>query len=348
MKRCIGVTVAACVCMALPAVASASTKTVYPGGPVKFQNSIGKSFGAGVDNFLINRVTINVGDTVVWNGKAIGSGFHTIDFPKQGGPAVPLILPTGKKVSGELDAAGTPFWFNGQNQLGFNPALLAGSKGGTYNGSKRIDSGLPLKPSDFKLKFTKAGTYKYFCDVHPGMVGVVVVKPKGQSVPTAKADAKTLAKEEAAYVASARQFVKTTITGPNVSLGKAGANGLELFAMLPSKLTVANGTTVTFSMSAGTREVHTAAFGPTAYVNKLADEFGSGIVFPGQAVYPSDPVVTLNATSHGNGFANTGVLDQSSATPLPPKATIQFTQPGTYDFICLVHPFMHGQVVVTP
>lgn len=350
MKRSIVVIVAACVCMALPAVASASTKTVYPGGPVKFQGAIQKLSG-GVDSFMINRVTINVGDTVVWNGKARGGGFHTVDFPKKGGPDVPLILKTGKTVTGVNDAAGLPFWFNGKvPELGFNPALLPSSNGGTYNGSKRIDSGLPLKPTDFKLKFTKPGVFKYFCDVHPGMVGFVVVKPKGQTIPTAKDDAKTLAKEQAAYVAGAKQLNKTTITGPNVSLGKAGANGLELFAMLPSKLTVANGTTVTFSMSKGTREVHTAAFGPSAYVNTLAQAFGSNVVFPGDSVYSSDPPGTVaeSLTSHGNGFANTGVLDQDSTTPQPSSATIKFTQPGTYNFICLVHPFMHGTVVVTP
>ena len=54
----------------------------------------------------------------------------------------------------------------------------------------------------------------------------------------------------------------------------------------------------------------------------------------------------LDPTSHGNGFANVGALDRDSGTPLPPSGTIKFTQPGTYQFICLIHPFMHGTVVV--
>ena len=49
------------------------------------------------------------------------------------------------------------------------------------------------------MKFTKAGIYKYFCNVHPGMVGFVVVKPKGQKIPTAKQDAATLNAAETAY-----------------------------------------------------------------------------------------------------------------------------------------------------
>ena len=54
----------------------------------------------------------------------------------------------------------------------------------------------------------------------------------------------------------------------------------------------------------------------------------------------------LDQTSHGNGFANTGVLDQDSPTPPASSATITFNAPGTYHFICLIHPFMHGTVVV--
>jgi plastocyanin len=344
--------VVACAMTALPAAASATTKTVYAGGPVKWQNTIGTKYGAGVDNFLINRVTVNVGDTVVWDAKSRASGFHTIDFPAKGGSDLPLILPTGNKVTGVNDAAGNPFWFNNVvPALGFNPALFAASKGGTYNGSKRIDSGLPVgKPSDFKLKFTKPGVYKYFCDVHVGMIGYVVVLPKGKAIPSAAADKATLASEEAAYVAQAKKLDKTKITGPNVSLGKAGANGLEIFAMFPNTLRVKTGTTVTFAMSKGTREVHTATFGPGPYINALANAFASSQVFPGNALNPSDPpgTITLNPTSHGNGFANVGGLDRDPTTPLPASGTIKFTAPGTYHFICLVHPFMHGTVVVTP
>ena len=345
--------IVACATLALPALAAANSKTVLSGGPLKFQNQIGKQFSTGVDAFMIPKVTINVGDTVVWDGKTRQNGFHSIDFPKKGGKPLPLILPTGKTVTGVLDFANNPFWFDGKvPELGFNPALFAPSTGGTYNGSKAIDSGLPVqqKVADFKLKFTKAGTYKYYCNVHPGMVGVVVVLAKGKKVPSARDDAKTLAKSETAYIAGSKKLVKTKPTGANVDVGAVGANGLELFAMSPTKLTVKTGTTVKFSMAKRTREVHTATFGPSGYVNALANAFATAPTFPGNAIYPSDPpgTVTLNQTSHGNGFANTGAMDDDKATPLPSSGTIKFTQPGTYNFICLVHPFMHGTVVVTP
>jgi plastocyanin len=49
---------------------------------------------------------------------------------------------------------------------------------------------------------------------------------------------------------------------------------------------------------------------------------------------------------HGNGFWNSGVLDGSSATPLPNSSKVTFGAPGTYNFYCLIHPFMKGSVVV--
>ena len=96
MQRRFGAFAIVCASLALPATAAAASKTVYPGGPVKFQNNVIGKVGAGVDNFLINRVTINVGDTVVWNGKARFNGFHTVDFPAKGGKPLPLIIPDGQ------------------------------------------------------------------------------------------------------------------------------------------------------------------------------------------------------------------------------------------------------------
>ena len=120
--------------------------------------------------------------------------------------------------------------------------------------------------------------------------------------------------------------------------------------MFPGKLTVKTGTTVTFSMSKDTREVHTATFGPVSYLKRpgATRSQRSGTV-PGNAA--STRVTRpgrsqLNATSHGNGFANIGALDRDSDNAAHGVRQIKFTQAGTYHFICLIHPFMHGTVVV--
>jgi plastocyanin len=233
--------------------------------------------------------------------------------------------------------------------VGFNPALFGPSGGHVYNGTSRIDSGIPLgKPHNFAVTFTKPGVYKFYCDVHYGMVGYVVVKPKGQTVPTAAQDAATLSAEEAAYTAEARRVDKTKTPADSVSLGASGPGGLEVFAMFPAVLHVNAGTTVTFSMSKHTRENHTASFGPVSYLKPLAQSFTSPVP-AAQAVYPSDPPghIVVTPTSHGNGFASVGALNRDPATPQTQSSgTITFTTPGTYHFICLIHPFMHGTIIV--
>ena len=71
-----------------------------------------------------------------------------------------------------------------------------------------------------------------------------------------------------------------------------------------------------------------------------------------RGVYPSEPpgtTATFTSALHGNGFWNSGILDQSSASAqLPASNVVRFGAAGTYDYYCIIHPFMHGQVVVTP
>jgi plastocyanin len=200
------------------------------------------------------------------------------------------------------------------------------------------------------VTFTKPGVYKYFCDVHAGMVGYVVVRAKGKPVPTRSQDAAALVKQQTTAILAAGKLTKIKQPANHVSLGLSTPQGVELYSMFPSKLTVKAGTVVTFSMSADSREVHTASFGPASYLTALSNAVGTPTA-PGQTgLYPSSPPsagpIQLSPTSHGNGFANTGGLDRDPTTPLPASERIDFTTPGTYHFQCLIHPFMHGTIVV--
>jgi plastocyanin len=340
--------------IALPAVAGAHTKTVYAGPPPSTKTiagklGIGKGFGnkynPGINDFFLHRVTVNVGDTVAF----IPNGFHTIDLPGKSGRDLPLLVP-GPTVTGADDFAGNPFWFNGKvPSLGFNHELIARSGPPAYDGSTRIDSGLPTgsgPPKPLKVTFTKPGVYKYFCDVHPGMIGYVVVKAKGKPVPSATQDAAAVTNQVTADVLSAKRLAGAKVPANHVSLGESSSSGVELYAMFPATLSVQTGAVVTFSMSQDSREAHTASFGPRKYLMTLANSFNGPAPLQ-QALYPSDPgAISFSPTSHGNGFANTGALDRDPATPLPSSYQIKFTKVGVYHFVCLIHPFMQGTIVV--
>jgi plastocyanin len=362
---------AAAAALAIPAAAGAATgKVVYAGVPAckataksadcRFFNARAKTlqnkYVTDVNDFFPHTIRVNAGDTVTF----MPTGFHTVDFPQKGGGPVPLFSPTGQKVANAVDAAGAPFWFNGQDQLGFTPDLVTKQlfgKKATYNGTKRVDSGLPLanNPKPYAIRFAKAGTYTYFCDIHPGMKGTVRVLPKGRRVPSAAADTKVVKAQITRSLNAAKPLASVKPPANTFDVGEPARNGVEHFGFVPTSMTVPTGTTVTFRMPARSYEVHTATAGPgnpeqdrNSYLGQLAASLESPVVNPA-ALYPSEVPGTvggLTPTLHGNGFWNSGALDAASATPLPNTSQVRFDAPGTYQFYCLIHPFMHATVNV--
>jgi plastocyanin len=334
----------------VPAAAQAKTKEMYVGPPPATAKKLGEASTANA--FFPSTLTVNVGDSVSF----VPAGFHTINLPKKGDGPLSLIVPTGQKVAGSVDAAGAAFWFNGQDGLSLNPAFATSAYGKkfSYTGAKQVESGLPAgnKPKPMTVKFTKAGTYKVYCDLHPGMAARVTVAKKGATIPTSKQDAATVKKQAAAAVKAAKGLESTNPGANTVNLGMAAKGGVEYLGMVPSALTVAKGTTVKFQMSKGTYEAHTATFGPgniedpKSYLGAIAASFESPAIDP-RGAYPSDVTpVSLSPTTRGNGFWNSGVLDVVKASPLPDSSSVKFDTPGTYTYYCLIHPFMRGTVTV--
>ena len=348
-----GLVVACGVLLALPGLAQAKTRSVSMGTPVEAQQAF-QNAGTDVNAFFPRSVKVNVGDTVSF----APAGFHTVDIPAKGGRPLPLFGPTGQKVAGIKDALGADFWFNGQDVLGFTPALLKSKfgKNPKYGGGKRVESGVPLgenlKP--MKVKFTKAGTYRYFCDVHIGMTGTVTVKKKGADVPSKSKVEAAVRKQVANNLRKARTIADTQPPAGTVYLGASAKSGLEFFGMLPSTISVPRGTTLRFSMSPDTFEVHTASFGPgnpeeepSSYLGQIAASFAGPAPDP-RGLYPSETpgtTATLTPAFHGNGFWSSGALDRATVTPLPSSNSVTFGAAGTYNYYCLIHPFMHGQVI---
>ena len=352
--RCRAGAVALVVVLALPGVAQARTKSVNMGIPPKAAKQF-QPLGVDVNDFFPHGITINKGDKI----RFLPVGFHSFDLPARGGDMLPLISPTGQKVSGVNDAAGQPFWFNGLDQVGFTPALAQGTFGKklSYNGSKRAMSGLPLgnnlKP--VTVTFKKIGTFTYYCNIHAGMTGKVTVKAKGRSVPSKKADRRAVNRQVAASVKESKKLPKATPPANTVNVGVAGKNGEEFFGFVPNQMTVPTGTTLNFRISPGSYDVHTATTGPgnpesdpNSYLGQIAASFQSPVFDP-RAVYPSEPppsTGTLTPLLHGNGFWNSAVMDTAAGTPLPASNSVTFGAPGTYDFYCMIHPFMKATVTV--
>ena len=322
------------------------------GVPIKAQSKLPAQVD--VNAFFPTTVTIRAGDTVRFRA----TGFHNVDLPPKGDTLLPLIVPTGQKIAGVNDAAIHPFWFNGADQVGFNPALLVSGfgKSFTYRGNKRVGTGLPLTQNTkpMRVKFPKKGKYTYFCDIHPGMEGQVVVKRKNASIPTAKQDRRRVNRQVAGAVSRGKNLASVKPPANTAYLGSAAKGGVEYFGMVPATLTVPVGTTVRFEMSPRSYDTHTATFGPgnpndpSSYLGAIIATFQGPGPFDPRAIYPSEPGTTATYTSmlHGNGFWNSGALDESPLTALPDYNTVRFGAAGSYTYICVLHPFMRGTVNV--
>ncbi|HWI72214.1 MAG TPA: hypothetical protein VNT55_09675 [Baekduia sp.] len=348
--------------LALPGIASAASKTVYLGPPLK-KKPAGVPKDGEINQFFPASIKVHAGDSV----KFAVAGFHIVNFPKQGDAPPPLAtLDATHPATDVLDAAGAPYWFNGQGTPVLPAIVSLGSGSGRpYDGSAPVGSGFPQgeDPKPFVVKFPKTGTFTYYCQLHPGMKGTVSVVAQSKPVPSAKADAARvkaqLAKGLAALKAldTAKAPANTVIAGPDKS------DGSSLFRFTPKALTTKVGTPITLTMSDNTREDHTFTFAKdvkaaskaadATFIGPLAGTGTNGpptIAFDPKWAYPSEapgsPVV-IDGANHGDGLVNSGVLDGSEATPFPQQFTVSFGKPGTYTYFCAIHTFMTGKITVT-
>ncbi len=355
--------------LALPTAAQALTKQVYEGLPPGPQKKfIDPKYNTDAIDFFPHTATIHVGDSI----KFLATAFHNVDIPAKGKKPVELLGPTGTNVAGSNDAAGVPYWFNGLPNFGFNPALINGTppvnydpfktpKGKsntfTYTGKKGVATPIPFgdNPKPLTVKFTKTGTVRYVCDLHPGMEGVIHVLAKSKKIPSAKADKKLLDAQINRDFAIAKRLKDQKPPANTIYVGNAGRYGVEYFSFLPGTTTVPVGTTIKFMITPKSFETHTATTGPgdpikdpNSYLGIIAASFFSPQFVP-QGIYPSQPfgqVAALTPTSHGNGFWNSGAVDNVTTSAQPNSNSVTFSAPGTYQFYCMVHPQMHGTVIV--
>jgi plastocyanin len=229
--------------------------------------------------------------------------------------------------------------------------------GSSTNGKQYKNSGLSAPAfHPYKLKFTKTGTFRYLCLVHPGMEGSVKVLPKGRAVPSAHADAAARTAEYALAIKRATQLAKFTPPA-NTFVAGHDSGTVSWFRFFPRAQTVSVGQTVRFSVSSKS-EIHTVALGAgTPYFDAIEKDLvmaqpqPSGpprLQFSPLIFLPSDPALPpYTGLNHGNGFLNTGVLDTNPSTPPPPSVDVTFAAAGTFRFECTIHPGMQATITVT-
>jgi plastocyanin len=322
--------------------AQAATKqvTIGPAKPLKGVPPV--AFDA---DFYPRKITIAKGDHLRFKWT---TGFGDVIFVPKGTDPVPFVLPSGT-VADAKDEAGADMWFNGQPNLAPNIPGLSPQGGKVVDGSKIVSSGFaldgPQKP--WKVRFPKAGTYRFSSVFHPSKKLTVTVKRNRNGVPGKKADKRRVAKQVKAATKLAKKL--TAFEGPQGNVVRAGndAKAIAQIAFYPARKTVKVGDTVKFEMSKDTIEIHNIAFGPKPYLD--SKPFLGPVLNP-FVVYRSDApgtAVSFDGSNHGNGYFNTGVLDADKNTPFPSQDSVTFSKAGTYTYYCAVHGNdMKGEIVV--
>jgi plastocyanin len=282
-----------------------------------------------LNEFAPGEVTINVGDTVTWSLDS--TEFHNVIFT------------SGATPPDFIDA--------GPDGVFFNPASALPSGGPTYDGTGLVSSGLLNKGQTYSLTFSKAGTYSYLCNIHPGMTGSVKVGESGQPADTQAAVNSRrsaqinagLVKAIPAIVANAGELPSETSTGGIAAGIQSGT--FDVLRFLPGRVTINKGDSLTWIWK--TEETpHTVTF--------LGGQPTPEVVIPQpQASGPPrlqlNPAVLAPAGAaidwNGGSFLHSGFLAPTPGDPAP-EFTVTFNAVGTFEYICLLHEGMRGTVVV--
>jgi plastocyanin len=238
---------------------------------------------------------------------------------------------------------------------------------------------------DVKLsKDIKPGTYHYYCTYHgPQMQGRIIVKPASATIPS-QGDVDRAALSQAASRTAPVKKALDKVDGlrPFDIIKAADIAGFEppptdnqkaklkgaIFAgystqnsdgvlaneFVPRTVHAKVGQKVTWAFVG----LHTVSFDVPRYFPffKIANDgtvsldrrfdSGAGPKFP--ATYPDgagDTYILDGGTWKGTGFYSSGLLKIDSGSNVI-GYSLAFSQPGTYQYACLIHPKMVGTVVV--
>jgi plastocyanin len=207
------------------------------------------------------------------------------------------------------------------------------------------------------------GEYTFTCEFHgPEMTSTIEVVGKDVKVPAPSTVQAAGAKEVDDFVAKLQPAVDKVrnSTSPQAQAGAHfdGENGPPGDAnVFPANIQAKVGDkvswsgvgfhTITFNATEDMRPAWITKDGKGLYLNQKAFKPVNSPAFPPDPETPP-PDGTPDADFDGGAFNGTGIkhsgLNPGDATY---NYIVTFTKPGTYEYLCVVHPDMEGKVTVT-
>jgi len=352
----------------VPGIASARTYQTRVGDPPTAPTSA--PAGTSLNKFFPSSLRIRRGDRVRYSN----GGFHTVSIMGRGETPPPFAIPDpeGGTYTGINKPDGTPFGFNGRTKFIYNPAALLPVGDLNINDTETHSTGVflgnpgpPPAPGLKTLRFRRVGTYTVLCLIHPGMQQTVRVQRKRKGT-TRPAAVRTRTTRQTAAAYRAATAASQNLPGQNQVFAGQERRNSSLLVFAPNSITVAAGTTVTFTMQSPS-EVHDMVFtGQVDATGKgAAQDFADAFLAqtdliplfgpvnqlsPGHAYGSEDAVngtYTYTGANAGNGFLFTSIMDDQAVSPLPNEEKVTFTTRGTYSYFCGIHgAAMSGTVTV--
>jgi plastocyanin len=200
-----------------------------------------------------------------------------------------------------------------------------------YAGEPFYNSGIFLGGQTVVLPLAhdiEPGAYRFICLIHPTMMATLTVVPAGSPTQTADALASAADRQLTADRTDASTIFASLPVPPAVFVN-AGAVGKEvsLNQFFPTTLSITVGQTVTWRN----------------------DSYEPHALVLGRRMSPEDPLVFGRPTpSPGSDYAGGVVVSGLFAgrSYAPDSYSLRFTRPGTYTYICPIHPGRAGVVEV--
>ena len=132
-------------------------------------------------------------------------------------------------------------------------------------------------------------------------------------------------------------------------LAGAGQDTVSINAFFPASLRIRAGDTVTWKINSD--EPHTATFlagePPPPDPIPIPDGGPTDIMLNPKSFFPSRAPDAPVETYDGTAYRNSGFLSNGTVVPPNESYSLTFDKPGTYEYICLIHPTtMIGEIIV--
>lgn len=177
------------------------------------------------------------------------------------------------------------------------------------------------------------GTYPYVCVIHPFMSGQIEVVHRDAQRLTPAAATKAGEEQFQKAQAEAAKLMEPKLQLPGTTAVAAGWGNrvVAVDRFSPARVPTKAGETVTW-VTQSPYMPHTVTFESPFKTPVDPNAFLPGGVKPGSA--------------YEGGLAHSGLFGPAPFLPID-SYSLKFTKPGTYPYVCVLHPGMAGQVDVT-